>query len=83
MLGRFNPPLKPEDIAEALLEGKMYPFAGGYYLEHRNVGLILKSRITAACHFYVVTVMNLDQGRFFKAGLSPPKRFPFKSVVVL
>lgn len=83
MKDRFSPPLRLEDVAEALRQGKMFLFDGGCYFKHQNVGLILRSRLNAKCNFYVITVLNLKRNSFRKPILSPPNRSPFESVVIL
>jgi len=60
MKDRFNHhPLTKRDIAEALRKGRMCRIPGGFYVKHGDVGLILKSRLTAEADFHVTTVLNL------------------------
>jgi len=82
MSNRFNPPLVRKDIVEALQRGKMYPLRGGYYLEHRNIGLILKSRLNSSFDFYITTVLNLERNGFRKFDAPEPRKRPFKRVMV-
>lgn len=84
MSRRFNPPLEKKDIAEALQRGKVYPLHGGYYLEHKNVGLVLRSRLNSSFNFYIPTVLNLGRNRLRTKfdTLGRPRKRPFKKVIV-
>jgi len=83
MSKQFNPPLEKKDIAEALQKGKLYSSHGGYYLEHQNIGLFLKSRLNSSFDFYITTVLNLERNEFrAKFDAPEPRKRPFKNVMV-
>jgi len=83
MKDRFNHhPLTKKDIAEALRKGRICRIPGGFYVKHGDVGLILKSRLTAEADFHVTTVLNLKNARRRKT-LTPFRKTPYKKVTVL
>jgi hypothetical protein len=71
----------PPDIAEVLRNGKMCQVFGGFYIEHGNVGLILKSRLTSEADYYVATVFNLEREKPAKT-LMPLQKKPYRKVIV-
>jgi hypothetical protein len=82
MREQFKPPLTKDDIAEALREGMMCQVFGGLYVKHGNVGLILKSRLTAEANFHVTTVLNLENEKQVRT-LAPLQKTPYKEVAVI
>jgi len=78
MRERFKNSLRIGDLAEAIMKGKFYPFASGYFVEYGEIGLVLRSRLTAHYHYVITTVLNLRQKSL--RPLSTPRRSPYKSV---
>ena len=77
----FGRSLGMKILARALREGRIYPLGSGYFVEYGDIGLLLRSRLTAHYHYVITTVLNLKQKPL--RPLSTPRRSPYKSVRIL
>ena len=53
-------------LARALREGRFYTLGSGYFVEYGDIGLLLRSRLTAHYHYVITTVLNSFCCLFFR-----------------
>ena len=80
MQKRFKPALTLNDIAEALVKGKVYSLNGRHYIKYKNICLILASRLTSESNLQLVTVLDLNQNKLGKKRFTKTGKLTFKKV---
>jgi hypothetical protein len=80
MQDRFKPALTLNDIAEAVVKGKVYFLNGRHYIKYKNICLVLASRLTSESDLHLVTVLDLNRSKLGKKCFIKTERSAFKRV---
>jgi hypothetical protein len=80
MQDRFKPPLTLNDIKEAMVKGEVYSINGRHYIKHKNICLVLASRLASESDLHLVTVLNLNRNKLAKTRFIKVEKSAFKRV---